>query len=419
MSFLYFVFLQPQFNIYLIPPELSSTGLAYAKSLVQDRVMTNFEVKYGIVQFLPRQCLRRWLDFTMKIQSKHIVLGVFRDAHVDSNIVDGVLSLYMMHIIKEGCTWSMARPHLCAAIALQAAFNRIGMRGSAAWKLVYDHEKLAPPKEKVALSEADFVKLFEFFGRIFRSITQHKGPYRRQHFWDIAGLTTIILTCIMLFRAGNVLDATADPKSQDPPEEHEALLEDLIRYRGDEEIIFRTQEKQDKLKGTRTPGREVVWLLSSYTALLKPARVIDVYLEMHDMSRGSRCGPISKPVKHGKSSFTPSDFRKWLRGIAGRFDYVFESLRGKNLTPRSNRRSAITWFCRQTGIVSAQHLAGHAHLATTEQFYVTLKQEEQTLLRSNIILGSELLRSGCDGTQPPESVVIMSWPIPLDQTNHK
>ena len=283
--------------------------------------------------------------------------------------------------------YTMARPLLCAAIAWNVTFERYNVQGTAAWKLVYDYEKYHVKGEPVRISQEDFGRLFQDIIELFNSL---QPPYRedkegKQHFWDTAGILVLVVTCILLYRVGNILDVLVAALI------HEAPLEELISFYPDSSnpshLIFSTKEKTDKAKKLVMAARSVKWPCNEGWVVLDPLPVLDKYLEAHGMTRDSMHGPIQKVVgragQFNKNSFTRQDYRKWLKKLVIREVTHLPSLRKDNLLPSVLRRTSMAYYANVTDIHTVQALAGHKHVSTTANSYVGLEEEDLACVRAS------------------------------------
>ena len=269
--------------------------------------------------------IRTYLRFCQWLNSPDIYHGVI-SITTTKETVGYILDLYITWLddAKTNPTGkvvapTMARPLLCAAILWNRIFGQKLCSGSIAWKQVKEIEA----RYRILKGEPLRLKLTEyksFFQSLAIRFQQLKPPFKpgregTNSIWDCAGILAVVLSCVMTYRAGNVLDYHVDPA------EHEAPLEHFITYEPDihnpVRIIFQTSEKADKSSGeVKRLARKVIWNISTDRALLNPVDVIDKYLLAVGQTRETRSGSIKKRVGSRRNlklnSMTQADFRKWL-----------------------------------------------------------------------------------------------------------
>ena len=361
----------------------------------EQEIQEKYAERYGIVSFLAGKPIQSWFEFCQFAESKQIYQGVFLDPNCDQGVVDSILSCYILWAKNpetnpwgEALPFTMARPLLCAVIAWNATFGRYKVQGTAAWKLVYSYEKKHIKGEPVRISQKDFLRLFQDLAGLFKSL---KPPFRmdkmgKEQYWDTAGILVIVLTCVLLYRAGNLLDTKVAQLI------HEAPLEDLITFHPDTidptHIIFFTKEKTDKTKGLSVPARPVRWPCKEGWVVLDPKAVIDNYLEAHGMTRETMHGPIQKPVgrvgQFVMNSFTTANYRSWLNKLVTRGVATLPSIRGEKFNPGVARRTSLSFYAEVVSdIHKVQALAGHANVATTADIYIGVEEGNLASLRAS------------------------------------
>ena len=346
--------------------------------------------------------IRTYLRFCQWLNSPDIYHGVI-SITTTKETVDYILDLYITWLddAKTNPTGkvvapTMARPLLCAAILWNRIFGQKLCSGSIAWKQVKEIEA----RYRILKGEPLRLKLTEyksFFQSLAIRFQQLKPPFKpgregTNSIWDCAGILAVVLSCVMTYRAGNVLDYHVDPA------EHEAPLEHFITYEPDihnpVRIIFQTSEKADKSSGeVKRLARKVIWNISTDRALLNPVDVIDKYLLAVGQTRETRSGSIKKRVGSRRNlklnSMTQADFRKWLgllqeRGIIEPLQSLPDS---KKLGPSILRRTTLSYFAEVATLQQAQALAGHASVNTTANYYCGFHQDEIAQVRIALTQG--------------------------------
>jgi hypothetical protein len=363
--------------------------------LKEREIREKYVERYGIASFLAGKPIQSWFSFCQFARSKKLHQGVFLDSDCGQGVVDSILSCYMLWVKDpetnpwgEALPFTMARPLLCAVIAWNATFGRLKVQGTAAWKIVYEYEKKHIKGEPVRVSQEDFVGLFQDLAGLFTSLDP---PFRmdkkgKVQYWDAAGILVIVLTCVLLYRAGNLLDTKVAQLI------HEAPLEELITFHPNTtnptHIIFFTREKTDKSKGLTVPARPVRWPCKEGWCVLDPTAVIDNYLKAHGMNRETMHGPIQKPAGRGgqfsMNSFTTSNFRSWLNKLVTRKAVSLPSIRGEKFNPGVVRRTSLSFYAEAVSdIHKVQALAGHANVATTADIYIGVEEGNLASLRAS------------------------------------
>ena len=361
-----------------------------------ERALKVFLRKFGAVATLAKITIKTWFEYCREHPSKLTFNGIFREPREKEDSIDTILYDYILTLMsreddpnRKSIAYTMMKPMLCAPITLNMMFGRVGIRGSKAWQLVYEYES-NHTSETLKLSKADYVKLFRSVIDKFKKL---KFPLSRKKrgtnsWYMVAGTLVLVLSCVLLYRYGNLLDRFIDPVKQD---ETEAPLEKLITFlpnaENPETIRFSTLEKTDKATGKKTPGRPVLHEVRS--SMLDPLVVISAYAKAHGKYRGNLEGPIlkAKSAQGGNLVFNPftrANYASWIRQLPERLDMELKSLGGKDLTPAVIRRSAMSYFASITDIKNVQALAGHRNIATTANIYVGLKDEEIATLRAGL-----------------------------------
>ena len=178
--------------------------------------------------------IRTYLKFCKWLNSPDIYHGVI-SITTTKETVDYILDLYITWLddAKTNPTGkvvapTMARPLLCAAILWNRIFGQKLCSGSIAWKQVKEIEA----RYRILKGEPLRLKLTEyksFFQSLAIRFQQLKPPFKpgregTNSIWDCAGILAVVLSCVMTYRAGNVLDYHVNP------EEHEAPIEHFITY---------------------------------------------------------------------------------------------------------------------------------------------------------------------------------------------
>jgi hypothetical protein len=212
----------------------------------------------------------------------------------------------------------------------------------------------------------------------------------KNSYYFVAGTLVLVLSCVLLYRYGNLLDRTVSP----PAEDLEAPLQDLVKFipsaEDPTEIQFSTLEKTDRTTGKTKPARMVPWPVGLDSSILDPLKVIDKYAQAHGMSRVNLEGPIlkAKSARGGKSlvfnSFTRQDYGIWIEQLIERLGLDLKSLNGHKLTPAILRRTAMTYFASITSVKNVQALAGHKNITTTANIYIGLRDDENAMLRASL-----------------------------------
>ena len=362
----------------------------------KERALRVYLEKYGAVACLAKSTIRSWFTYCKEYSTELIFNGIFKNPREKKTSMDSILRDYIVTLMAREhdpelvmVPFTMMKPMLCAPIFLNAMFGREGIRGSTAWNLVYQYES-RHVKETMRLSREDYILIFKAVAKKFGEL---KPPFARKKtnidlFYFVAGTLVLVLSCVLLYRYGNLLDSKVDPDDED----REAPLDKLIKFtpsiEDPETLIFSTLEKTDKISGKKTPGRRVQYQVRS--SMLDPLEVIDMYAKAHGIDRGTLVGSILKPksADRGRSltfnSFTRGDYAKWLRQLQKRLGFELKSLGGKNLTAAIIRRSAMTYFASITSVKNVQALAGHKNIATTANIYVGLRDDESATLRAGL-----------------------------------
>ena len=385
-----------QFDIYSLRfSDFSPAANKVLRGLKEQQIREKYVERYGIASFLAGKPIQSWFSFCQFSKSKKLYQGVFLDSDCGQGIVDEILSCYMLWVKDpktnpwgEALPFTMARPLLCAVIAWNATFGRLKVQGTAAWKIVYEYEKKHIRGEPVRISQEDFAGLFRDLASLFTSLDP---PFRmdkkgRVQYWDAAGILVIVLTSVLLYRAGNLLDKKVALLI------HEAPLEELITFHPNTKepthIVFFTREKTDKSKGLSVPARPVRWPCKEGWCVLDPKAVIDNYLKAHGMNRETMQGPIQKPAGRGRhfsmNSFTQANYRSWLNKLVTRKVISLPSIRGEKFNPGVVRRTSLSYYAEVVSdIHKVQALAGHANVATTADIYIGVEEGNLASLRAS------------------------------------
>ena len=385
-----------QFDIFSLRfSDFSPAANKVLRGLKEQQIREKYVERYGIASFLAGKPIQSWFSFCQFSKSKKLYQGVFLDSDCGQGIVDEILSCYMLWVKDpmtnpwgEALPFTMARPLLCAVIAWNATFGRLKVQGTAAWKIVYEYEKKHIRGEPVRISQEDFAGLFRDLASLFTSLDP---PFRmdkkgRVQYWDAAGILVIVLTSVLLYRAGNLLDKKVALLI------HEAPLEELITFHPNTKepthIVFFTREKTDKSKGLSVPARPVRWPCKEGWCILDPKAVIDNYLKAHGMNRETMQGPIQKPAGRGRhfsmNSFTQANYRSWLNKLVTRKVISLPSIRGEKFNPGVVRRTSLSYYAEVVSdIHKVQALAGHANVATTADIYIGVEEGNLASLRAS------------------------------------
>ena len=374
------------------PPcsDLCPKAIATIRGIKSRQSEGTFNQRHGCTQALGNN-IRPWLTFCKEMGSPLLFHGVFR-SNVTKEQVDTLLTLYVSWLkdpvsTKRPLRPTMARPLLCTAILWNRIFGQEKAIGTKAWDKVKEIEKFHLKGEQTRLLKQEYANLFRDLRTRFQEL---EPPFSRNgtgnaQFRDLAGIFTAILTCILCYRAGNVLNPQV--KSL----EAEAPLEELISFHPNPQkpsrIIFTTSEKTCKETGKiiRKP-RKVIWLVNRDRAILDPLRVIDKYLHAMGQTRQSMRGPIVKPMGSGKTwklkPFSTKNYASWLGNLTKRGTVrSLDSLGGVSLNTRIMRRTCLSYIASIASIEQAQALAGHACIGTTANYYVGFKDDELAEVR--------------------------------------
>lgn len=362
---------------------------------VQTRAIDRrYAAKFGIAQTLGDSLLRKWMQFCFFSQSDLVFHGVFRSGATQEQI-DEFLILYMMWLIdpetnpdKKPLAFTMARPCLCTPILWNKIFGRWRVKGTRAWDVVKEHEQNHLKGEPTRLSIEEYKQIFQDLAIHFDSL---QPPFKKDRdgnkkLRDLAGITTVVFTNVLAYRAGNVLNTKVSPDA------HEAPLEDFVRYHPSteraEKLVFQTPEKTDKAgdKVIRRP-RTVPWMVRDNSADLDPLKVLDKYYTAMGMGRDTRKGPICKGKgvggKHSRNSFTRAEFTNWLGQLVKRrtISPLPSIPAGKTLNAQIMRRTMMSYFAELGCIHETQKLVGHKNVSTTADIYVGFEEEELANVR--------------------------------------
>ena len=360
-----------------------------------ERALKVFLRKFGAVATLAKSTIKSWFEYCRDHPSELIFNGIFREPREKESSIGSILYDYILTLMSREddpdrkIAYTMMKPMLCAPITLNMMFGRVGIKGSRAWQLVYEYEA-NHISETLRLSKGDYVKLFRSVADKFKKL---KFPFsmkkRDTNSWYmVAGTLVLVLSCVLLYRYGNLLDRFIDPVKQ---VETEAPLEKLITFLPNAEtpetIRFSTLEKTDKATRKKTPGRTVLHEVRS--SMLDPIEVVSAYAKAHGKNRGNLEGPIlkAKSAQGGNLIFNPftrANYASWIRQLPQRLDLELKSLGEKDLTPAIIRRSAMSYYASITDIKNVQALAGHRNISTTANIYVGLKDEEIATLRAGL-----------------------------------
>ena len=362
---------------------------------VQSRMTEQkYLARFGATQALGCSLIRKWMKFCLFTRSDLVFHGVFR-ASVSKELVDDFLSQYLIWLMdpmtnpdKKAMAATMARPSLCVPILWNLIFGRGKVKGTAAWNIVKEHEKLYLKGDPLRLSQDEYKLMFQDLASRFEDLHPPFPKTRTGNadFRDLVGILAVVLTCILSYRAGNVMDDKVSP------EVHEAPLEKFISYlpstRNPSKLVFETAEKKDKSgdKVIRRP-RKVVWVVEKESATLDPVKVLDKYFKAMGLDRDTRNGPLCKALgTKGNwflNSFTRADFTKWLGKLESRktIHHQRSIPEDKALNSRILRRTSLSNLATVSTIQETQALAGHANMSTTSTYYVGLEEEELAQVR--------------------------------------
>ncbi len=236
---------------------------------VQSRMTEQrYLARFGATQALGCSLIRKWMHFCLFTRSDLVFHGVFR-ASVSKELVDDFLSQYLIWLMdpmtnpdKKAMAATMARPSLCVPILWNLIFGRGKVKGTAAWNIVKEHEKLYLKGDPLRLSQDEYKLMFQDLASRFEDLHPPFPKTRTGNadFRDLVGILAVVFTCILSYRAGNVLDDKVSP------EVHDAPLEKFISYlpstRNPSKLSSR-QPRRRISRGTRSsavPARSCGWL---------------------------------------------------------------------------------------------------------------------------------------------------------------
>ena len=353
------------------------------KSRRSERIFTE---RHGLTQTLGNTLIRTWLIFCEKMGSPLLFHGAFR-SKVTKEQVDNFLTLYLSWLNdpvsrKKTLAPTMARPYLSTAILWNRIFGQDKAVGTKAWDKVKEIEKVHLKGEKYRLLKNEYMGIFRDLRMRFRELEPpfSKDSTGNAQLRDLTGILTVVLTCILCYRAGNVLNQKV--KSL----EAEAPLEKLISFYPNPwkptRIVFSTPEKTCKRTGkvVRRP-RKVVWMINKDRAVLDPLRVVDKYLRATGQTRLSLKGPIMKSMGKGRTwklqPFSQQNYADWLANLSKRGTVrSLSSLGTTSLNTRIMRRTCLSFLASTATIQQTQALAGHACIGTTANYYVGFNEDE-------------------------------------------
>ena len=362
---------------------------------VQERAIDRrYKAKFGTAQALGDSLIRKWLHFCSFTESDLVYHGIFR-LWVTQDQIDEFLTYYIQWLIdpltspdKKPLAPTMARPCLCTPILWNRIFGRWKVSGTRAWDLVKQHEQDHMRGDPVRLSLSEYRLVFQELAAHFESL---QPPFTKDRegntkLRDLSGITAVVFTNVLSYRAGNVLDKSVSPDI------FEAPLEDFVTYhpttKNPTKLIFQTAEKTDKAgdKVIRKP-RKVSWIVRDVCASLDPVKVLDKYFTAMDMTRESKKGPIQKGKgtnrRFVRNSFTRADFSNWLGQLIerGTISPIPSLPEGKTLNSRIMRSTMMSYFADVSSIHETQKLVGHKHVSTTSDIYVGFEEEELANVR--------------------------------------
>ena len=356
--------------------------------------------------------IRMYLDFCKEIPNDLMYRGVFINPHPNKKDLETVYGGYVQYIMQgrhamergEDGRWgpSPAKPSTGVSLyAISLLVNKLFGRdvvGLDAGKTIRNYAKTHIKKEKVWLSRKDYKALLRGAARRVLEIRACAREWEKEHgtryefstgqLYDISGYFVLVLTCICVYRIGNVVR-----KKQSSLNAFWMSAFTFVRRLGVRYLRVyprRSLEKGNRLTGESTPEL-VEWREATPEQIendyMGPVEILDLYLVAYNLDLGT-CGdlPILKPVTGSSSvaTFLYSNATKWLRTLEGKLGLDLTSLDWEDGSDIGRlplgwaimRRSSISNYADGVPIDVLQRICRHKNPETTLRFYCGMSREE-------------------------------------------